>query len=166
MTGDKVIRQRIQSNSSIESIDHQTPESGCRKVRAKSKEQETCVDKREMIKMNGKEAWDKLFPGEKVDIPHTKFMEKVKEAVSETDYQVIKKGIIDTLQDEKDYLLDSIYFTPAEATNKIQSMLTEIIIMEAGHVINHDFKAIVQERSEVRRKLSQVDYNTNKANAI
>ena len=116
--------------------------------------------------MNGKEAWDKLFPGEKVDIPHTKFMEKVKAAVSETDYQDIKKGIIDTLKDERDYLLDSIYFTPAEATNKIQSMLTEIIIMEAGHVINHDFKAIVPERIEVRRKLSQVDYNTNKANAI
>ena len=54
MTGDKVIQQRIQSNSSIKSIDHQTPESGSRKVRAKSKEQETCVDKREMIKMNGK----------------------------------------------------------------------------------------------------------------
>ena len=93
-------------------------------------------------------------------------MEKVKEAVSETDYQDIKKDIIDALQDKKDYLLDSIYFTPAEATSKIQSMLTEIIIMEAGHIINHDFKAIVQERSEVKRKLSQVDYNTNKANAI
>ena len=97
MTGNKVIWQRIQSNSSIESVDHQTPESGSRKVRAKSKEQETFVDKREMIKMNGKEAWDKLFPGEKVDIPHTKFMEKVKIAVSETDYQDIKKDIIITL---------------------------------------------------------------------
>ena len=45
-------------------------------------------------------------------------------------------------------------------------MLTEIIIMEAGQVINYDFKAIVQERSEIKRKVSQVDYNTNKANAI
>ena len=45
-------------------------------------------------------------------------------------------------------------------------MLTEIIIMEAGHVINYDFKAIVQERNEVKRKLSQVDYNTHRANAI
>ena len=163
MTGDKVIQQHIQSNSSIESIDHQTPESGTsRKVRAKSKEQET----RELIKVNGKQAWDKLFLGEKVDIPHTKFMEKVKAAVSETDYQDIKKGIIDTLQDEKDYLLDCIYSTPTEAANKIHSMLTEIIIMEAGHVINYDFKVIVQERSEVKRKLSQVDYNTNRANAI
>ena len=45
-------------------------------------------------------------------------------------------------------------------------MLTEIIIMEAGHVINYNFKAIVQERSEVKRKISQIDYNTNRANAI
>ena len=45
-------------------------------------------------------------------------------------------------------------------------MLTEIIIQEAGQVIDYDFKAIVQERSEIKRKVSQVDYNTNKANAI
>ena len=38
--------------------------------------------------------------------------------------------------------------------------------MEAGHVINYYFKAIVQERNEVKRKLSQVDYNTHRANAI
>ena len=71
------------------------------KERAKNKEQETCIDKRKMVKMIGKAAWDKIFPGEKVDIPHTKLMEKVKAAVSETDYQDIKKGIIYTLQDEK-----------------------------------------------------------------
>ena len=80
--------------------------------------------------------------------------------------QDIKKGIIDTLQDERDYLLDYIYSTPTEAANKIHSMLTEIITMEAGHVINFDFNAIVQERNEVKRKLSQVDYNTHRANAI
>ena len=116
--------------------------------------------------MIGKAAWDKIFPGEDVDIPPTKFMEKIKAAVSETDYQDIKKGIIDTLQDERDYLLDCIYSTPTEAANKIHSMLTGIIIMEAGHVINCDFKAIVQERSEVKRKLSQVDYSTNRANFV
>ena len=38
--------------------------------------------------------------------------------------------------------------------------------MEAGHLINYDFKAIVQERSEVKRKMSQVEYNTHRANAI
>ena len=93
-------------------------------------------------------------------------MEKVKAAVSETDFQDIKKGILDTLQNEKDYLCDYSYSTLTEATNKIYSMLTEIIIQEAGQVIDYDFKAIVQERSEIKRKVSQVDYNTNKANAI
>ena len=119
------------------------------KERAKNKEQETYIDRRKMAKMIGKAAWDKIFPGEEVDIPPTRFMEKVKVAVSETDYQDIKKGIIDTLQDERDYLLDCIYSTPTEPANKIHSMLTEIIIMEAGHVINYYFKAIIQERNEV-----------------
>ena len=93
-------------------------------------------------------------------------MGKVKAAVSETDFQDIKKGILDTLKNEKDYLCDYNYSTPTEATNRIYSMLTEIIIMEAGQLINYDFKAIVQERSEIKRKVSQIDYNTNKANAI
>ena len=136
------------------------------KERAKNKEQKTYIVRRKIAKMIGKAAWDKIFPGEEVDIPPTRFMERVKVAVSGTDYQDIKKGIIDTLQDERDYLLDCIYSTPTEAANKIHSMLTEIIIMEAGHVINYDFKAIVQERNEVKRKLSQVDYNTHRANAI
>ena len=136
------------------------------KERAKYKEQETYIVRRKMAKMIGKTAWDKIFLGEEVDIPPTRFMERVKVAVSGTDYQDIKKGIIDTLQDERDYLLDCIYSTPTEPANKIHSMLTEIIIMEAGQVIIYDFKAIVQERSEVKKKMSQVDYNTNRANAI
>ena len=106
------------------------------KERAKKKEHETNIERRKMAKMIGKATWDKIFPGEEVDIPPTKYMEKVKAAVSETDYQDMKKGILDTLQDEKDYLFDCIYSTPTEAANKIHSMLTEIIIMEAGHVIN------------------------------
>ena len=86
MTGNKVIPQCIQSNTSIESIDCQTPESDSMKERAKNKEQETYIVKRKMAKMIGKAAWDKIFPGEEVDIPSTRFMERVKVAVSETDY--------------------------------------------------------------------------------
>ena len=93
-------------------------------------------------------------------------MEKVKAAVSKADFQDIKKGILDTLQNEKDYLCDYNYSTLTEATNKIYSMLTEILIQEAGQVIDYDFKVTVQERSEIKKKMNQVEYNTNKANAI
>ena len=93
-------------------------------------------------------------------------MEKIKAAVSEADFQDIKKGILDTLQNEKDYLCGCNYSTLTEATNKIYSMLTEILIQEAGQVIDYDFKATVQERSELKKKMNQVEYNTNKANAI
>ena len=58
------------------------------KERAKNKEQETY----KMAKMIGKAAWDKIFPGNEVDIPPTRFMERLKVAVSETNYQDIKKG--------------------------------------------------------------------------
>ena len=45
-------------------------------------------------------------------------------------------------------------------------MLTEILIQEAGQVIDSDFKTTNQERNEIKEKMSQVEYNKNKANAI
>ena len=44
-------------------------------------------------------------------------------------------------------------------------MLTEILIQEAGSVIDYDVKAVNHERGEIKKKMSQVDYNTNRANA-
>ena len=93
-------------------------------------------------------------------------MEKVEAAVSKADFKDIKKGILDLLWNEKVYVRDYNYSTLTEATNKIYSMLTEILIKEAGQVIDFDFKATVQERSELKKKMSQVEYNTNKANAV
>ena len=45
-------------------------------------------------------------------------------------------------------------------------MLTEILVQEAGQVIDYDIQTITQERGEIKKKLSQVDYDTNKANTI
>ena len=71
-------------------------------------------------------------------------MEKVKAAVSETDFQDIKKEIHNTLKNKKDYLCGSNYSTLKEATNKMYSMLTEILIQEAGHVIDFDFNTAIR----------------------
>ena len=114
----------------------------------------------------GKIAWDKVFIGESFDLPPTRFMEKIKAAVSEADFQDIKKGIRNTLLNEKDYLCGCNYSTLTEATNKIYSMLTEILIQEAGQVIDYDFKTANQERNEIKRKMNQVEYSTNKANTM
>ena len=86
--------------------------------------------------------------------------------VSEADFQHIKKEILNTLKGEIDYFCSCNYSTLTEATNKVYSMLTEILIQEAGQVIDYDIKTIDQERGEIKKKLSQVDYSTNKANTI
>ena len=57
MTGDKVTRQCIRSDSSVDSVDHQTPESCDMKERAKSREQENYIErKQQKAKMIGKAA--------------------------------------------------------------------------------------------------------------
>ena len=93
-------------------------------------------------------------------------MEKVEAAVSKADFKDIKKGILNTLRKEKDYLCDYKYSLITEATNKIYFMLTEILIKEAGQVIDYYFKVTVQERSEIKKKMNKVEYKTNKANTI
>ena len=93
-------------------------------------------------------------------------MEKIKAVVSEEEFQRIKKEILKTLKDEKDYICSCSYSSLTEATNKIYSMLTEILVQEVGQAINYDIQVINQEKGELKKKMSQIDYETSRANAI
>ena len=44
-------------------------------------------------------------------------------------------------------------------------MLTEILVQEAGYVFDHDIRMINHERDEIKKQMSQIEYNTNRANA-
>ena len=79
---------------------------------------------------------------------------KVKQAVSEEDFQHIKREILNTLRDEKDHFCGSNYSTLTEAKNKLYSMLTEILIQEAGSVIDYDIRTVNYEREETKKKMS------------
>ena len=45
-------------------------------------------------------------------------------------------------------------------------MLTEILVQEVGQAINYDIQVINQEKVELKKKMSQIDYDTSRANAI
>ena len=105
MTGNKVTRQRIRSDSSVDPVDYQALEAIKIENRAKSRRKGNYIEEKQQAAVNiGKAAWDKVFTAESFDLPPTRFMEKIKAAVSEADFQDIKKGIHNTLQNEKDYL--------------------------------------------------------------
>ena len=106
-----------------------------------------------------------MFAEGSFDLPPTRFMEKVKAVVTEAYFQHIKKEILNTLKDEKDYFCSFHYSTLTEATNKLYSMLTEILIQEAGSAIDYDIRTVNYKRGEIKKKMSQVEYNTNRANA-
>ena len=113
----------------------------------------------------GEVAWDELFVEDSFDLPTTRFMEKVKQAVTEEDFQHIKREILNTLKDEKDHFCGCNYSTLTEAKNKLYSMLTEILVQEAGSVIDYDIRMINYERDEIKKQMSQIEYNTNRANS-
>ena len=66
----------------------------------------------------GEVAWDKMFAEGSFNLPPTRFMEKVKQAVTEEDFQHIKREILNTLKDEKDHFCRSNYSRLTEAKNK------------------------------------------------
>ena len=137
-------RQQTRSSSNIKLVDHQALKAVEKEKQARNRKKWDNVKKKQQATTNvGEIAWDRIFTGENFDIPSTKFMEKVEAVVSKADFKDIKKGILNTLQNEKDYLCDYNYSTLTEATNKIYSMLTEILIQEAGQVIDYDFKVTV-----------------------
>ena len=92
-------------------------------------------------------------------------MDKVKAAVTEEDFEHIKKEILSTLKDEKDYICSGSYSSLPEATNQIYAMLTEILVQEVGQAINYDVLMIGIEKGELKKKMLQIDYDNSKANA-
>ena len=92
-------------------------------------------------------------------------MEKIKQAVTEEDYQHLKREILNTLKDEKDHFCRSSYSTLKEARNKLYSMLTEIIVQEAEIILDHDIRMKQYEKNMIKKQMSKIEYNTDRAKA-
>ena len=87
-----------------------------------------------------------MFAEGSFDLPPTIFMERIKAIVSEEDFQHIRKEILKTLKGEKDYICSCNYSTLTEATNKIYTMLTEILVQEVAQVIDYEIQVTTQEK--------------------
>ena len=85
-----------------------------------------------------------------MELPTTRFMERLKQAVSEEDFQSINKEIQKTLKGEKDDFCNKKYHSLTKARDKLHSLLTEILREEAGNVIDHDIRKLNHEKGEIK----------------
>ena len=108
---------------------------------------------------------DQMFVGGGLALATTSFMKKLSKAVSEEDFQNINKEVDKTLKGEKDNFCSQNYYSLTEAKDKLYPLLTETLREEAGLVIDHDIRLLQHEKGEVKTKMSQIEYNTNRANA-
>ena len=69
------------------------------------------------------------------------------------------------MKGEKDDFCSQNYCSLTKAKDKLYSLLTEILREEAGTVIDYDIQMLNHEKGEVKTKMSQIDYNINRANA-
>ena len=106
-----------------------------------------------------------MFEEGNFELPTTSFMKKIKQAVNEEDYQHLKKEILNTLKDEKDHFCRGSYSTLKEARNKLYAILTDIIVQEAGIILDHDIRMKQYEKNMIKKQMSQIEYNTDRAKA-
>ena len=155
MSTTTLIIQCTRSNLNVKLINHSKLETIEKANQAKnSKKGKAAEKKRQAAVTLGEVAWDQMFAEGGLDLPTTSFMERLKQAVTEEDFQHIKKEILKTLKDEKDDFCSNKYCTLTDAKNKLYSMLTEILVEEAGNVIDHDIWVINHERDEIKKKMS------------
>ena len=83
-------------------------------------------------------------------------MEKVKQAVTKSDYQQLMKEILNELQDKKDQFCKSIYSTLKEATNELYTMLTEIIVQEVRSTLDHNIRMKQDEKNMIRKLMNKI----------
>ena len=158
-------RVRTRNTSNADLVDHKALEAVEKDNRAKNRKKGKNIEKKQPAINIGEVAWDQLFAKGSFELPPTKFMDKVKAAVTEEDFEHIKKEILNTLKDEKDYICSGSYSSLPEATNQIYAMLTEILVHEVGQAINYDIKMIGIEKDEIKKKMIQINYDNSKANA-
>ena len=163
MTGTNVTRQRTRSNSNVKMIDNSA-------LNATNEENQIARSNRgEIVEQAttqlGKTAWDDVFEEGNLELPNTGFMNKIKQAVMEENYQHLKKEILNTLKDEKDQFCRSSYSTLKEARNKLYIMLTEMIAQEAGSILDHNIRMKQCEKNMIKKQMSQIEYNTDRAEA-
>ena len=115
-------------------------------------------------KLLKRSAWDQIFVEGVLALATTSFMKKLSKAISEEDFQSINKEFNKTLQGEIDHFCSQSYCSLTEAKDKLYSMLTETLREEAGLVIDQDIRSLQNEKGEVKTKMSQIEYNTNRAN--
>ena len=123
-------RVRTRSTSNADLVDHKALEAVEKENRAKNRKKGKNIEKKQPAINVGEVAWDRLFAEGSFELPPTKFMDKVKAAVTEEDFEYIKKEILNTLKDEKDHICSGSYSSLPEATNQIYAMLTEILVHE------------------------------------
>ena len=82
------------------------------------------------------------------------------------EYKTIIHEIKKTMDDEKDNHCKRSYSSLTEARNDIYSLYTESLREEAGLVITNNIDSLKIEKGQIKTKMSDIEYNTNRANSI
>ena len=159
-------RTRTRSSSNIKLVDFSKLENVEKANCARNSKKGKAAAKKQPTTANlGQIAWDQLFVEGDIVNATKSFMDRLKGAVSRKEFETIMNEIKKTMDGKKDNHCNRNYCSLTEARNDIYSLYTESLREEAGLVITNNIDSLKYEKGQVKTKMSQIEYNTNRANA-
>ena len=83
----------------------------------------------------GEIAWEQMFNGENMELPATSFMDRLKQAITHEQFQQITNDTIRGIDLIKEGFRVKDYYTLQEAIDQLHSLLTDIMLDEAGYIL-------------------------------
>ena len=102
-----------------------------------------------------------MFKGGIIKLPATSFMDRLKQAITHKQFQQITDDMIRGMDIMKEGFWERDYYTLQEAKDQLQSLLTEIMMNDAGYILDKTIHESKKEMAQLKKiKIRLDNYNT------
>ena len=105
-----------------------------------------------------------MFEDEKVEIRDTNFMNRLKQVVTQKQFQQTTNDIVKTSNNSKEDFCKRNYYSLQDAKARLNALITEIMMCEAGYIIDQAMQEYKTQTTELNQVKTQLDKYTDVAN--
>ena len=102
-------------------------------------------------------AWEQMFGSNSLEFPVTIFMNRLKQAITHEQFQQFKNDKLRGMDIIKEGFCERDHYTLQEARNQLHILLTDIMMDDAGYIIDKVMDEAKKELAKLRKISRQVD---------
>ena len=92
-----------------------------------------------------------MFKGDNIELPATSFMDCLKQAITHEQFQQITDDMIRGMDTMKEGFWERDHYTLQEAKDQLQSLLTEIMMNDAGYILDKTIHESKKEMAQLKK---------------